>query len=170
MIRYNYRRTIHGGILMSNTRVRGVIPKEEGLILIHRIKVENGIKREYYVFPGGGMEEDDNEQIYKTVVREVEEELGIIVSPEKKLYEIKNENGNEIFVLCNHISGEIGTGTGPEFTTLEYSDRGLYFPEILTFSQFENVDLLEPVKNAIIQDLKEYGDLKNAPFRYLNDM
>ena len=137
---------------MSNTRVRGLIPKEEGLILIHRIKVENGIKREYYVFPGGGMEEDDNQQIYKTIVREVGEELGIVVSPEKQLYEIKSEDGNEIFVLCNHISGEIGSGTGPEFTSLEYSNRGLYLPEIIPFSQFEKVDLLESVKNAIIQE------------------
>ena len=137
---------------MGNIRVRGIIPKRGGLILVHRIKVENDIKREYYVFPGGGMEEDDNQQIYKTIVREVGEELGIVVSPEKQLYEIKSEDGNEIFVLCNHISGEIGSGTGPEFTSLEYSNRGLYLPEIIPFSQFEKVDLLESVKNAIIQE------------------
>ena len=56
--------------------VRGIIKKDNGIILIHRLKPrDDGSIRDYYVVPGGKMEQGETEE--DTVKREVFEELGI---------------------------------------------------------------------------------------------
>ena len=42
---------------------RGLLVMKNGLVLIHRIKQKNGIRQEYYVVPGGGIEDgEENEK------------------------------------------------------------------------------------------------------------
>ena len=69
--------------------------------------------RSFYVFPGGGMEDNESEE--ECVIREVYEEFGITVNPIKKVYVYENERSIEYFYLCDWISGEFGTGVGEEF-------------------------------------------------------
>ena len=95
--------------------VRGIINIEDGIVLIHRIKKRNdGSFREYYVVPGGKMEQDETQE--QTVVREIKEELGIEVKPVKKILEYYSEYDDSIqcFYECEYINGDIGTGNGPE--------------------------------------------------------
>ena len=64
--------------------VRAIIEKDGGIILIHRVKPnDDGTYKDYYVVPGGKMEEGETEE--ETVVREVVEELGIKINPEEKI-------------------------------------------------------------------------------------
>ena len=63
---------------------RGIVFKDGGIILIHRIKEKEGKKKEYYVFPGGGIEGEETHN--EAVIREVLEETGIIVKPKKEIY------------------------------------------------------------------------------------
>lgn len=102
---------------MERIRVAGIIKINGGYAFMHR---KNVIKRknfrEYYTFPGGGLEE--NETLEEGVKREIKEEFGINVKVIKKLYEMYSEkfNQREYFFLCEYESGVFGTGNGPEFS------------------------------------------------------
>ena len=96
------------------TRVRAIIIQNEKVLLIHRIK-END---EYWVFPGGGVEETD-ENPEGALGRECMEELGIKVKVGELFIsnqiELQGKERREIFFFCEQISGVLGTGTGPEY-------------------------------------------------------
>ena len=97
-----------------NTRVRAIIIQNEKVLLIHRINKND----EYWVFPGGGVEETD-ENPKNALVRECKEELGIEVKVgelfSSNQIELQGKERQEIFFLCEQISGTLGTGTGPEY-------------------------------------------------------
>ena len=57
-----------GGLLIENGKI----------LLIHRIKNINGERKEYYVVPGGGIEEKEN--IKETTIRELKEETGLTLT------------------------------------------------------------------------------------------
>jgi mutator protein MutT len=83
------------------TSIRAVIPYKDGLILIHRIRKENEEIKDYYVFPGGGIEE--NETPEECIIREIKEELGIEIKPNVKLYETLSMERKELFFLCEYL-------------------------------------------------------------------
>ena len=142
---------------MERTRVAGIIFMNGGVALMHRIGV---LKRkdiqEYYTFPGGGLEE--GETLEEGTIREIKEEFGIEVEVVKKLYELKSEkfNQKEYFFLCKYISGEFGTGEGPEFSNNpKYIDSGKYLPEIIKKEDVKNIPLLPPeIKEKFVKDIE----------------
>lgn len=96
------------------TRVRAIIIQDGSILLIHRLKEG----QEYWVFPGGGMEESDATP-ENALERECLEEIGVTVEVGKLFADDTNdllpEKSREMFFSCRILSGEIGTGTGPEF-------------------------------------------------------
>lgn len=143
---------------MERTRVAGIIFMDDGIALMHRKDVKKRKDfQEYYTFPGGGLEKGETPE--EGTIREIEEEFGIKVEIVKKLYEMKSEkfNQKEIFYLCKYVSGEFGTGTGPEFLNdPKYIDSGKYIPEIVKLKDIENILLLpNEIKERLIEDLKE---------------
>lgn len=142
---------------MERTRVAGIIPMRDGFAFMHRVGV---VKRkdiqEYYTFPGGGLEEGETTE--EGCIREIKEEFGINVKVVKKLYEMKSEkfNQKEIFYLCEYVSGEFGTGDGPEFSNNpKYADSGKYLPEIIKREDVEKLLLLPiEIKDKFVEDLK----------------
>ena len=142
---------------MSRIRVAGIIFMNNGIALMHRKDV---IKRkdyqEYYTFPGGGLEEGETPE--EGTIREIKEEFGISVRIVKKLYEMQSERFNqlEIFYLCEYISGEFGTGEGPEFSNdPKYIDSGKYLPEIIDKKEINNLLLLpSEIKEKLVEDIK----------------
>ena len=146
---------------MKNERIKirlaGIIPMENGFALMHRVGVQNHPIGEYYVFPGGGQE--GNETHEEGVIREVKEEFGIDVKVIGKLYEMEHSNKmtKELFFLCEYISGELGTGTGPEFSgDPKYEHRGQYLPEIISREDVENITLLPfEIRDKFIEDMKK---------------
>lgn len=143
---------------MKRIRVAGLIEMENGYALMHRMNVKkkensNAPYGEYYVFPGGGLEE--NETLEEGVRREVLEEFGIEVEVKQELYfrQIGEELDEHLF-LCKYISGILGTGTGPEFSgDPKYTDRGLYIPTIVSKEEIKNTRLLpEEFKEKMIKD------------------
>lgn len=95
-------------------RVRAIISEEDRYLFIHRIKGE----KEYWVFPGGGVEEDD-ESLEAALRRECEEELGVQVEVgefcTKTYFEMDGEEWEQHIYYCTILSGVVGTGTGPEY-------------------------------------------------------
>lgn len=142
---------------MERIRVAGILPMEDGFAFMHRKDV---IKRkdiqEYYTFPGGGLEEGETPE--EGVIREIKEEFGIKVKVVKKLYEMISQKfeQKEIFFLCEYISGEFGTGDGPEFqNNPEYIESGKYLPEIIKREDVKDLLLLPPeIKEKFISDME----------------
>ena len=145
---------------MKRIRVAGLIEMEGGYALMHRMNVKPSLDNpnkphgEYYVFPGGGLEEDDA-SLEAGVAREILEEFGIEVEAIRKLYfrQIGDELDEYLF-LCKYVSGKLGTGTGPEFSgDPKYADRGLYIPTIVPKEEIRNIRLLpEEFKEQMIND------------------
>ena len=143
---------------MSRIRLAGVIPMKNGFALMHRKDVKkNPDIQEYYVFPGGGQEE--NKTFEEGTLREIKEEFGIDVKIIKKLYEEYSEKFDQvtIYYLCEYVSGKFGTGTGPEFSNNpKYIDSGKYIPEIINRNEIENILLMPPdIKEKFVKDIKE---------------
>ena len=139
-------------------RVAGIVPMNDGFVLMHRKNViRNKDYQEYYTFPGGHLEE--GETLEEGVIREIKEEFGINVKVVRKLYELKNDklNMKEYFFLCEYLDGEFGTGDGEEFSNNPaYKDSGEYIPEIVKLGNIPDLILLPlEIKEKIVQDLQE---------------
>lgn len=143
---------------MGRVRVAAIIPMQDGYAFMYR---KNVTKRKdiqnYYTFPGGGLEE--GETLEEGVKREVEEEFGIKVEIEELLFETFSEKfqQKEYYFLCKYVSGEFGTGTGPEFShDPNYIDSGEYIPEILKTENIKNIVLLpEEIKDKFVDYLRK---------------
>ena len=136
-------------------RLAGIIKLNGGYALMHRKDVKNKPLAEYYVFPGGGLEE--GESIEEGVAREIKEEFGIEVKPSVLLYENYSEDldQKELYFLCEYIKGEFGTGDGPEFNNdPKYIDSGKFIPEIIKPSDLKSIPLMPPdIAEKFIEDV-----------------
>lgn len=135
------------------TRVAGILFKDEKLLTIHRIKAG----REYYVFPGGGLE--PNETVIAALKREMLEEVGIQVQvlQDTPIYTYQDETSEQLFFLVEYLSGEYGSGKGPEYTSASYQSKGFYSVEFVSLKAIKDGKIpLKPeeIKDKLIKDLK----------------
>ncbi len=148
-----------------NVRVRGIIIKNDQLLLIKRVRVETGKENIYYVFPGGGLE--NGETLEEGVKREVLEELGIDVEVEKMRYLEKFKHTDTYFFYCKWISGDLGTGNGPEFTSAEYENRGLYIPISIPIFELSELNVVPcEVRDLIVNDYKKKNNGDQLCIKY----
>ena len=137
---------------MSKNRAGAIIPYNNGIILIQRIKGNKENLNEYYVIPGGGQE--DGETIEQATLREIKEELGIEVELTQKCYEIESQERKQYFFVAKYKSGEIGTGTGEEMTNIDYEKHGAYIPKVIPKEEIRNINLLPyEIKEIILMDI-----------------
>lgn len=97
----------------------------------------------------------------ETLNREIEEELGITVDVKEKLIEYDDQAYNDsiqIFYICTHKDGIIGTGNGPEMTNKnEY--KGTFEPVVVKYEELKNVNLVpEAIKDLLVE---RYEEIKN---------
>ena len=141
---------------MGRVRVAGIVKMPDGYGFMHRKNVKNRKYEEYYVFPGGGLEE--NETLEECIIREIEEEFGIKVKVIKKVYKIKVEeiDQTEYFYYVEYVSGKFGTGVGPEFNNdPKYIDSGEFIPEIIKKENVKDLFLIpSSIKEQFISDLE----------------
>ncbi len=103
-------------------RAAAIILKDGAAALIKRVRQD----KTYFLFPGGTVEEGETfEQAY---VREIEEELGLIVSVDREIERIVFNDKEQRYYICNVISGNFGSGTGPEYQPGLPEERGTYEP------------------------------------------
>lgn len=94
---------------MANIRVAVIILNKKKILLIRRIK--NG--KEYFVLPGGGVE--NKEDIFKAAKREIKEETGLNIKSIQKMFKFFNKTDKRFHYcfLTNTYSGKLKLG-GPE--------------------------------------------------------
>lgn len=134
--------------MTSKDRVALIIIDGGKILLLHRLK--NG--EEYYVFPGGGIEEGESAE--EAVTREAKEETGFDIKISKKLWENKNKNNNrtEYYFLVDKFNGELATEIGgPEQKT--QSADNVYHLEWVALDKIKDIKLLpEEIKQRVLQE------------------
>lgn len=141
---------------MARNRAVGIVIHNEALLVMHRKNT-----REYYTFPGGGIE--PNETIEDAVQREILEETSITATTDKLLYILHNSNGdNHYYYLCKYIKGtpEVQIGTN------EYADNligdNLHTPMWLPLTTINDTLLYpEEAKLALLKNLAD--GFNNSP-------
>ncbi|MGB4768748.1 MAG: NUDIX domain-containing protein [Candidatus Saccharimonas sp.] len=100
---------------MSRNRAVAIVIHHNKLLVMHRKN-----DKEYYTFPGGGIEAGEtNEQ---ATIREIKEEASLDIEVEKLVYELHHDNGDiHYYFLCRYLKGEIAVQPG----TNEYADNEL---------------------------------------------
>lgn len=138
---------------------RAIIVLDEKILLIHRIKIKEGIRREYHVIPGGKQEGKEGD--YQTLIREISEEVGILIEPKEMLLEFNSKYDDSIqrFYKCNYVSGKIGTGDGPELKELKKDE--VFEVVKINKEELNKIDLvpeeIETELKEIISEVLQYG-------------
>ena len=115
---------------------RAIIVDEFGLYTLYREKVVNGARRKYYAIPGGHKE--DGETLEETVIRELNEELGIDIEIVRFLGKMDEGNSENYYYECRKIKGEPILG-GEE---LEINSKDNYYEfRYLPLDKLENSDI-----------------------------
>jgi len=131
--------------MIQNVRV--LIIKDGQILFIHRLK--NG--KEYYVLPGGGVEEGETPE--QAAVREAKEETNLDIELGTLLWEIDEEADGETkriyFFSVKNFSGEIKF-IGPELERQD--DNNQYSHQWLSLSETGKVLIYpESLKERISQ-------------------
>ncbi len=116
-------------------RVAGVIIKNNKILLMRRIR--DG--QEYFVFPGGGVEEDESIEI--AITREIKEELSIDAKIDKLLFEIENQGRREYYYLVKEFSGQPKLG-GEEKQRMNQDNQ--YYLVWMDLDKIRSLDNLYP--------------------------
>lgn len=116
---------------LTNDRAAGIILKGDKILLMHRFNEG----REYWVFPGGGVEAGETAEA--ALSREILEELNIQVKQKRFLFKTENNGRVENHFLITDYTGEPKLG-GPEAIRMSQKNRYL-----LTWVPIETIDLLE---------------------------
>jgi len=130
-------------------RATALVINDNKILLMFRRKVG----REYWVFPGGGIEPDEMPD--EGAAREVEEETTVLVKPGRLVYLIKFDDGivNRFF-LCEYLNGEPKLGLSANEGRGQ-SVENFYEPRWVDISDLPDL-LLFPleVRDWLIVDLK----------------
>ncbi len=117
----------------SRARAAAIIVKDQAVLLIHRLREG----RNYYVFPGGGVE--PGESFEAACRREVEEETGLAVTSLELAFELDNEGNRERYFLATVGEGRPQLG-GPEKALDSEKDR--YLLEQIPIERLKEINLL----------------------------
>lgn len=134
---------------MKKIRAVAILIKEDEVLLIHRKN-----EKEYFVFPGGGVEE--GETIEEAVIREMLEETTMEIKINKLLYHHIYDNDTEqYFYLCDYISGEPKLDENSEEKVKMLEGKEFYDPKLIKIKELKNM-LVYPleIRDLLIEDYK----------------
>ena len=117
---------------------RGIIIEDEKVYLMFRRKRNNdGTFKEYYVIPGGGIEE--NETLEENLIREMKEEFSVDVKIEGYIGKDEGEESIANFYSCSIISGIPALG-GEELE--KCTENNYYEIKKVSLKDLDNINLL----------------------------
>jgi len=116
-------------------RVCAIIIKDNKILLMRRIK--DG--QEYFVFPGGGIKENESEE--DAVIREIKEKLSLNAKIDKLAFQIENRGQEELYFLIKEFSGTPKLGD-PEKDRM--NDNNQYYPEWIDLDTASNLPNFYP--------------------------
>ena len=126
---------------MKRISARGIVVTDKGLAVIFRRKITNGITKEYYVLPGGGINPD--EDVIDGLKRELKEELNIEVNVKDLAFTNETEDRIEYIYNCEYISGNF-TLNGEELERM--SESNYYEPTFIDIKEIKKYDIMDKLK------------------------
>ena len=134
-------------MLPERATARGIVLSEEGVILIRRVKKGS----EYWVTPGGGIEEGETPEV--TMHRETREELEITIDNARLVLEVRSIV-NGVLQHDYYFTGKLAKGTGNKIAGPE-SERAngdnIYDPRTVTLAQLDDINLVPDYVKALIK-------------------
>lgn len=126
---------------MKRVSARGLVVTDKGLAVIFRRKINEQGTKEYYVVPGGGINE--GEDIIEGLKRELKEELDIEVEVNDLAFKVETDERIEYFYNCKYISGDFKLN-GEELDRM--SESNYYEPTFIKLDEINKYDIMENVK------------------------
>lgn len=132
----------------KRVRAVAVLVKNDEVLLIHRRNT-----KEYYVFPGGGVEE--GESVEQAVLRELKEETSITAEIIKLLRHTNDAETENYVYLCQYIAGEPKLDENSPEKQKMLKGVEYYNPVWIKVQNLENL-LVYPLEaqNLLIEDFK----------------
>jgi len=129
---------------MKRISVRGIVLTEKGLAVIFRRKIQGENVKEYYVVPGGGVE--NNEDLELALKRELKEELNIEVDIKDLAFKVETDERIEYFYNCEYLSGTFELN-GEEIE--RNTETNYYEPMFIDINNIDCYNIQEEVKEYI---------------------
>ncbi len=140
-------------------RAAAIIVSDSKVLLMHRFN----LGKEYWVFPGGGVE--DKETLEQTLVRELKEEMTLDIKPGKMVYHIEYIGlANQYYFLCGYNGQEpkLGANSEEQLDTSNKKSGQVYEPVWVPLSEFKNRTIYPvEIRDVLEDDIK--NDFKNNP-------
>lgn len=114
---------------------RGIIIEGEYIYLMFRRRITDGIAREYYVIPGGGL--DEGETLEENLIREMKEELSVFVTINGYLGRDESSDTIAHFFSCS----KEGTPSLGGEELLKNSEANYYEIKKVLISDINNIDV-----------------------------
>jgi 8-oxo-dGTP pyrophosphatase MutT (NUDIX family) len=133
-----------------------------GIVLIQDNKValieRHRAGLDYFVFPGGGVDEGESPE--QAAIREAMEELGLQIAIRRKVAEVQmGKRSQQVYFLAEQTGGEFGTGTGEEFTVSDpdHPQQGIYIPIWMPIDELPQHAKVYPagVSRLVVKSVKE---------------
>lgn len=137
-------------VMKKPIRAVAIVLHDDKVLLIWR--KNNG--NEYYVFPGGGVEEA--EKVEQAVLREVREETTLEVKIDKLLYHHEYVgDSDQYFYLCTYLSGEAQLGEANEKAAMQADPNDFYQPVWVAMHNLRSL-LVYPleIRDWLIEDVQ----------------
>ena len=115
---------------------RAVIIENQKLLTMFRRKIKDGKTKEYYVLPGGGLE--DGETLEQNVVRELKEEMNVDIKVLGYLGQRVDSETTAHYFHCQIINGTPHLG-GEELDRM--TDQNYYEPKYVEISNLKNIEI-----------------------------
>lgn len=135
----------------SACRAAAIILQDGKIALMRREK----LGQLYYVFPGGKQEDDETSE--QAAAREVEEELGLLVTVNHLVAQTWYHGREQRYYLCTVTGGQFGSGNGPEMIGPFNPQAGTYLPVWLPISELHNYPVLPRPVAELVQAAQAQG-------------
>jgi len=130
---------------------RAIILNKDKLLVMHR----NKFGSEYDILIGGGI--DINEDALQTVIREVQEETGVVVSTPRLVFieQAGEPYGLQYIFLCEYLSGDPILDPSSTEAKIDQMGSNRYTPLWRNLDELETTPFRsEALKRAIINGVK----------------
>jgi ADP-ribose pyrophosphatase YjhB (NUDIX family) len=137
--------------------VGGICIRDGKVLLVHRINKEDGIKKEYFVFPGKEVRGDET---LESALGSAFKDFSITIKLGELLYSKEDEVDDlEYYYLCDYVLGEPEVVAGSNEAEEMEGGEQFFAPIWVELSDIDDLIVYpETVKNAILE-LTEDGSV-----------
>lgn len=142
------------GEIITKKWVGGICIRDNSVFLVHRINKDNDFNKEYFVFPGKEVEEDEN---IEEALQEAFLDFSLTVKLKELIYSKEDDaEDQEFYYLCNYAFGEPAVREGSNEAEEMKEGRQVFIPTWVPLSELDNLIVYpESLKETILDYLEK---------------